>query len=249
MNVIELMYTSVQSVELLNPSTTEKIISLGKRLKLTDNDEIIEFGCGSGEILYLYSKNFNVKGIGIDIYEPSVIKAKKKLTRSGNSSGRIEVVHTDASKYAFNKHAYDFAFCIGSTYIWKGSFLKSLEVMKSAVKKTGKIIIGDLYWKKQDIPSCYKDRMPNKISLEEIYNVTRQYGYDFEYVEWGVLEERDRYTAEIWDGFEVWLKKNKSHPEKGKVIEFYRECQKDYLTFQREMLDWAIFVLKPEMSV
>ena len=67
MEFFDLMSISHRYMEILNPSTSEKIIKLGKLLELKKGNRVIDFGCGCAEPLTLWAEEFGIIGIGIDI--------------------------------------------------------------------------------------------------------------------------------------------------------------------------------------
>ena len=69
MEFFDLMSISHRYMEILNPSSSEKIIKLGKLLKLKKGNRVIDFGCGCAEPLILWAEEFGITGIGIDISE------------------------------------------------------------------------------------------------------------------------------------------------------------------------------------
>jgi len=54
-------------MEILNPSTSEKIIQLGKLLKLKKGSRVIDFGCAAQRTSHSLAEEFGITGIGIDI--------------------------------------------------------------------------------------------------------------------------------------------------------------------------------------
>ena len=63
----EIMDIAHRYMEILDPSTPEKIVKLGKALKLKKGNRVIDFGCGCAEPLALWAEEFGITGIGIDI--------------------------------------------------------------------------------------------------------------------------------------------------------------------------------------
>lgn len=76
MDFFDLMSISHRYMEILNPSTSEKIIQLGKLLKLKKGSRVIDFGCGTAESLTLWAEEFGITGIGIDISRDFCDRAK-----------------------------------------------------------------------------------------------------------------------------------------------------------------------------
>jgi cyclopropane fatty-acyl-phospholipid synthase-like methyltransferase len=115
MEFIDLMNISHHYMEILNPSTPEKIIKLGTLLRLKEGNRVIDFGCGSAESLTLWAEEFGITGIGIDISEDFCERARKKLDMRGLTN-QIQIVCSPAADYVFEKKAFDAATCIGSTF-------------------------------------------------------------------------------------------------------------------------------------
>ena len=67
MDFFDLMSISHRYMETLDPTTPEKIIQLGKLLKLKKGSRVIDFACGCAEPLTLWAEEFGITGIGIDI--------------------------------------------------------------------------------------------------------------------------------------------------------------------------------------
>ena len=51
MDFFDLKNISERYMELINPTTTEKMLNVGKVVGLSENSHVIDFGCGFGETL------------------------------------------------------------------------------------------------------------------------------------------------------------------------------------------------------
>ena len=51
MDFFDLVSISKRFLEIANPSTPEKLVTLGKYLKLQPGHQVLDFGCGFGESL------------------------------------------------------------------------------------------------------------------------------------------------------------------------------------------------------
>ena len=98
MDQFELYDIAEQYMELINPFSSEKIITIGKFLNLKKDDRVIECGSGFAEILVLWAESFGTQGIGIDIREHACERAQKKITER-NLNNQIKIVCADGSKY------------------------------------------------------------------------------------------------------------------------------------------------------
>lgn len=137
MDFLELKNISEQYMELVNPTTPEKVLTIGTVLGLHKGSRVIDFGCGYGEVLALWAQNFGINGVGIDIRPYACDRAQQKM-RDHGLAHRISIVCTNAAAYGFEPHTYDVAACIGATFIWDG-FQAAIRHMKEAIRPHGKL--------------------------------------------------------------------------------------------------------------
>ena len=156
MEFFDLMNISHRYMDILNPSTSEKIIKLGKLLKLKKGNRVIDFGCGCAEPLILWAEEFGITGIGIDISEDFCDRARKKLAVRGLSD-QIEIVCSPAADYVFEEGAFDAATCIGATFVF-GGYQQTIQAMKRAVHQNGRLGIGETHWLSNQVHPEYAQK-------------------------------------------------------------------------------------------
>jgi ubiquinone/menaquinone biosynthesis C-methylase UbiE len=144
MKFFDLKDISEQFMELVNPTSPEKIIKAGQMAGMKLGHKVIDFGCGFAEPLILWAKQFGISGVGIDIRPKACERAELKVARN-ELSHRIEIVCGDAAQYVYPAHSFDLATCIGATFIW-GTFGEALRAMKEAIRPRGKLVVGEAYW-------------------------------------------------------------------------------------------------------
>ena len=79
MNFLELKNISEQYMDLLNPTTPEKIIKAGQIAGLKPGDRVIDFGTGFAEPLILWAERFGISGVGIDLRPYACERAVKMI--------------------------------------------------------------------------------------------------------------------------------------------------------------------------
>ena len=244
MEFFELMDISHRYLEILNPSSHEKILAVGDVLHLNTGSRVIDFGCGKGELLVLWAEKFGISGTGVDISEPFVEKARNKI-KERNLDNRIEIALSNGSEYMTDE-VYDAGLCIGSTFIW-GGFRETIQALRKFVKPEGKLAIGEVYWLKNDISQEYLNGSapPGTLYEHELLQVANDEGYDIEYMVRASLDDWDRYNAGNWRGLVRWIHENPDHPDRQDIIDHLRKNQEDYLRYEREYLGWAIYMLNP----
>ncbi len=229
-------------IELINPLSCEKVIEAGKHLHLSDGMRVIDFGCGYAEPLVLWAEAYGISGIGIEFRPRAVERARKKITERGFDD-KIEIIHSKGAEYEFEKHVFDAAACVGASFIWSG-FEQTVEVLKTAIKPSGRILIGEPYWKTDRIPSEYEGRKEIYSELQ-LAEIAHKNGFDIEYVIRSSDDDWANYEAANWKGLIAWLEENSDHPDKRSVIDWLRKTQDDHFRFGREHLGWALYFLNP----
>ncbi len=216
MKFFDLVDISERYMELVNPSTPEKILTIGKFLELKKDSRVIDFGCGYGEVLILWAEHFGISGIGLEIREQVCDRAKKKITERGYANS-IEIICMNAAEYSYEKNSFDVAACIGASFIW-GGYTPTIDGMRDAVCQDGKLVIGEPYWLKEHVPTEYAKEEQGIHTEFELLQLARNEGYDFEYMVRASHDDWDRYESDNWYGLIKWIKENHDHPERQEVI-------------------------------
>ncbi len=228
-------------IELINPTSPEKIINVGEVLRLKKESQVIDFGSGYGEVLALWASSFGIKGVGIDIREDCCKKAREKLARLGLSDD-IKIIHADGAKYKPMRKDYDAAVCIGASFIW-GDFEKTVKALKALVRPGGRIAIGEPYWRTSKVPRPLLKQLPMICTEKQLLKTIRDEGLEMEFVWTSSQDEWDTYVANNWRGLIAWLKENPDNPDRKDIYSKLRKEQDEYFEYHREHLGWAIYAM------
>ncbi len=243
MEFFDLVNISERYIELVNPTTPEKIEVVGQILNLTRTSRIIDFGCGYGEVLAIWARLYGISGTGIELRKHACQRATKKMVVQ-NLTDRIEIVCGDAAEFEFRHQTYSAAICLGASFIW-GGFRKTIRSMKHAVVDGGKLAVGEPYWLRDQIPSEYMDAEPDVHFESELLEIAHEEGFDIEYVVRSSHDDWDSYEAGNWYALVRWIEENPDHPERQEVIDHLHSSQELYFKYTREYLGWAIYLLTP----
>jgi ubiquinone/menaquinone biosynthesis C-methylase UbiE len=243
MKFLELKDISERYMELINPTSPEKILKAGQIVGLQPGDKVIDFGCGFAEPLVLWAEQFGISGVGIDIRPYACQRAQIKVAQRGFAN-LLEIICTDAAKYAYTPQHFDMAACVGATFIW-GTFGEAIHAMKGAIKPHGKLLIGEVHWLTDDVPQEFRAQQSEVTTETELLKMARDQGFDFEYVLHSNHDEWDRYEADDWYGLLRWIEENPHHPERQQVIDHLHESQDEYTRYGRMYFGWALYVLCP----
>jgi ubiquinone/menaquinone biosynthesis C-methylase UbiE len=243
MDFFDLMSVSHRYMDLLNPSTPEKILQLGKMLGLNDGVRVIDFGCGCAEPLALWGNEYGIAGVGVDISADFCERAAKKLCARGLAD-RIEIVCCKGTDYPLHEAAFDVATCIGATFVF-GGYRETVCALRKAVHPRGRLGIGEVHWLSDNVPPEYAQRETSAHTETELLRITREEGFEIEYVIRAGHDDWDRYSSDNWYGLLRWLEENPSHPDRQQVFEHLRRTQDDYFRYERPYMGWAMYVLSP----
>jgi SAM-dependent methyltransferase len=241
----DLVNISERYIELASPTTPEKIVQFGKYLRLQEDSRVIDFACGYAEALVLWAEHFGITGLGVEAREHACERARHKIAEKGLGD-RIEIVCARAADYSFEEQAFDAATCIGASFIW-GGYRPTIRAMRRAIRREGRLGIGEPYWLRDSVPPQVAARETSTHREIELLHIARQEGFDFEYVIRSSHDDWDRYEAGNWHGLIRWIEENSEHPERDQVIQHLHKLQDDYLTYGREYIGWAMYVLAPQL--
>jgi SAM-dependent methyltransferase len=244
MDFFELKNISERYLELLNPTTPDKLIHAGRIAGLAKGSSLIDYGCGYGAELLLWARAFGISGLGIDIRPAACDRARAAIKAQG-FEGQLEVVCGNAGEYRVEPQSYDIAACIGATFCWKGGFKEAVHAMKAAVKPGGRLVVGEVSWTGSQVPTEYAQRESFIKTEYELLQMAREEGLEIIYVLHSSHDDWDHYQAENWRGLSDWLDENPTHPQRADVLQHLHESQEEYLRYEREYLGWALYVLKP----
>ncbi|MHB0874650.1 MAG: SAM-dependent methyltransferase [Anaerolineae bacterium] len=243
MQFLELKDISERFMEILNPSTPEKVLKVGEMAGMQPGQRIIDFGTGFAEPLVLWAERFGISGVGIDVRPDACRRANAKVAARGLAE-RIHIVCGSGSAYEFAAGSYDVASCVGATFIW-GGYAPAIAAMRRAIKPSGRLVIGEPHWLSDSVPGEIRDRYEGTSSQAELLRLTLEAGFEMEYVVAGDHDDWDRYEADDWRGLLHWIETNPEHPDRQQVIDHLHESQDDYLRYGRMYLGWAMYVLRP----
>ncbi|MFC1572548.1 SAM-dependent methyltransferase [Candidatus Eisenbacteria bacterium] len=247
MNFFDLVDISERFMETINPSTPEKMLTVGRYLRLEQGNSVIDFGCGYAEALVQWAEHFGISGVGIDIRRKACERARTKVADRGLQD-RIEIVCGKGAEYDLKGKAYDAAVCIGASFVWRG-FRPTLQAMAKTVGPNARIAVGEPYWLSTNVPTEYAKKLHEFHSEARLLEIIREEGFDLEYLVRANHDDWDRYEAGNWYGLVRWLEENPDHPERADVLTHFRQQQDEYLRFGREFLGWAIYILTPAFTV
>lgn len=123
-------------------------------LSLRGDQQVLDVGCGCGEVLIRLSERCQVQGTGIDTSAEHITEARRRSQVRVPDSG-LQFLEADARTFQFELGAFDLAMCLGATHAFAAgsdAYQNALEQMIPLVQTGGLLLIADGYLKQPAAP-------------------------------------------------------------------------------------------------
>jgi SAM-dependent methyltransferase len=245
MDIPKIFTISESAHRIHNPFTQEKLSILGEALRLERGTSILDLACGSGEMLCMWARDFEINGIGVDMSKLFFEQAKRRAEEL-NVADRVKFIHDDAAGYVV-PNKVDVAACLGASWIG-GGVAGTINLLSKSLCSGGLILIGEPYWlelppTEEAVRGCLATSKADYLLLPELLASFADLGY---YVVEMVLADRngwDRYEATKWFTMHRWLKANPNDDFAKEVQDKLDSEPKQYSTYTRRYTGWGVFAL------
>ena len=226
--------------EVQNATSAEKIALLGEYLRLGPETRVLDIACGKGGPALLLASTFGCSVYGIE-RAPEFVEAAHQRIEAAGLTDLIEVVEADAHAVPLEPEAWDAALCLGATFVWD-DLGGTIAALTPTVRRGGHVVIGEPYWRQWPLPRGIDDQ--GWVALRETVARFEAAGLVLEGLIASSDQDWDHYESQHWRALEEWLAENPRHPDAADIRERHEQARDDYLSFQRELLGWAIFIAR-----
>ena len=228
-----------------NPTSPEKIRRVGDLLRLTSHSRVLDLACGRGGPGIVLAETFGCRILGVEKAPEFVQVARERIAQAGLES-LIDVIEGDARDVQLEPNSYDAALCLGASFIWDG-LDGTLAALAPRVKPRGHVVVGEPFWRQWPLPEGIDPEgftsLPRTIERFKAADL----------VPIGLVaaseDDWDAYESLHWRALEDWLAENPNDPDAIEIRRRHHEARDHYLSVQRGLLGWAMFVGRTPRAV
>lgn len=228
--------------ELQNPTSEEKLLLLGRRLRLGPDSRVLDVASGRGGPAILLAGEFGCTIEGIEIAAEFHAAAVERAASAGVGE-LVSFRLADAAREELPANAYDVALCLGASFVYDG-LAGTLDALEPAVRPGGHVVVGEPYWRSLPLPEDYEDRDLPLTSLDGTVAIVESGSLRVVTLIDASPDDWDRYETLHWRAVEEWLDERPDDPDAQEVSASYERWKRTYLRHGRELVGWAIFVAR-----
>lgn len=139
------------------PVSETKLGSQIGALQLSERQNLIDVGCGCGEVLIQICQQHEVFSTGIDTSDEAIAEAQRRAS-ARSFVGNVEFIVANAQSWVTESSQFDIAVCLGASHAFglgSTAYRNALEQLNQIVRPGGQILIAEGYVE-QPIPEAYK---------------------------------------------------------------------------------------------
>ncbi len=234
-----------RDLEILNPTSHEKLMLLADYCGVRDGDRVLDVGSGKGYMLREWAKRWKIEGTGLEINPSFVAQARSRASADGVDKA-VTFVEGDAKDFSADPEGYDAVACIGAPFAI-GSFEEAVGWMLGALKPSGVLAIGDVFLQAplaKEVAEREGVSAGDYHTLEEIADVFEAHGLALDGLIAASPDDWDRYASGSWRAAHAWAAANPDDPDRAEILRLIDGYRKEHLRFTRHHLGWAIFVAR-----
>jgi SAM-dependent methyltransferase len=225
---------------LQNPTSREKLLLLGERLRLAPGSRVLDLASGRGGPAVLLAQEYGCSVHGIEI-APEFHAVAVERAAAAEVGDRVTFELADAAAVELPTEAYDVALCLGASFVW-GALAGTLDALEPVVRPGGHVVVGEPFWRRLPLPDGYEDRGEPITTLEGTIDIFESGDLHLVTVIASSEDDWDRYETLHWRAVEEWLAANPGDPDAAEVRAMHERWKRTYLRYGRDHLGWAIFV-------
>lgn len=226
--------------ELQNPTSEEKLLLLGRRLRLGSGSRVLDIASGRGGPALLLAREFRCRIEGVEI-APEFHAAAVERAEAAGLAELVSFRLDDAAKVELPAEEYDVAMCLGASFVW-GSLAGTLDALEPVVRPGGHVVVGEPYLRTLPVPEEYEEGHGPYTTLEGTVAIFESGALRAVTLIASSDDDWDRYETLHWRAVEEWIAENPDDTDAADIHTRHERYRHDYLRYGRDLLGWAILV-------
>jgi SAM-dependent methyltransferase len=220
-----------------NPLPVDRLLKILREMPIPRESEVLDYGCGPGEISRELVNGFNARITGVDPNREAIARCRAKMP------GRFleEAFRTER----FPAASFDLIVNIGAS----PGMLVLLEQVLPLLRRPGRLLVGDTYWRCRpsdellDFLGAPSAEIP---MLEEHHAALTRNGFVVERILLAAETDWDQYEEEYDGNMIAYLKEHPTDPSFESFERRRREWRNMYLQHARGRIGFALYQARLE---
>lgn len=243
-----------ESLTWLTPLSEERAAHLVAFLSDPTPTEILDMGCGWGELLLrVLTAAPQARGRGVDSAAVSIDRARQQALNRGLFD---RVTFESVPGLEAEDRPAEAVICIGASQIWGPpveaaqplDYAAALRALRALVLPGGRLVYGEAIWSATPHPAAtapLAGRDDEYLTLDALSEQIRDAGFEIVDADQASIQEWDVFEAGYRDRFTRWLEAHDAdHPSAGQIRQQYEEQRAAYEEGYRGVLGMAYFCLR-----
>ncbi len=226
------------------PLSEEHADLLLDRLEVAAGAELLDLGCGWGELLIrAVARSPGTTGTGVDTAQSALLRAGRSAAERGVLE-RIAFVAENASTWTGSA---DRVLCIGASQAWGGTS-DALRSLRTSVRPGGRLLFGDGCWEQPPSPAAVDLFGPGILTLDALIDQAAQSGWAVLHLSTADQREWDDFESTWRSGRQEWLMSHPGDPRASAIRTQVDGQLREYVNTYRGVLGFVYLVLVPTAS-
>jgi len=227
------------------PISSARIESMLDLLDLRAGDQVLDVGCGRGELLVRLVERFGVVASGVDRSEAATAMAAREAARRVPEA-RVQLSTCDALQFAPAGRELDLISWLGGPYVGAG-FPGTLRTLASWARPGGCLLVGHGFWLK-DPPAEYLRETgiaaEELVSHAENISLAREAGLTLLYTGVSNRDEWDEFEGRILFNWERRLSAEAEDQDLRATVAKKRRWNDAQQRWGREVMGFGLYLLR-----
>jgi SAM-dependent methyltransferase len=223
------------------PLSTTHADLLLDRLGVTSGNEVLDFGCGWGELLLRAigsTNDVSVRGVGVDTDAAALVRGRA-LAAARGLADRVRFDLGEADAY---EHSADRLISIGAAHAWGGT-APALEALAGRTRPDARLLFGEGCWEREPSRAAAEIFGEDVLPVPGLLSAAHATGWRVLHLSTADQREWDEFESTWRAGRQEWLLAHPRAPETAARQADLDARLEEYLSAYRGELGFCYLIL------